>query len=58
MKNDPVVSCVQFKNQREVSEAHKLPPGNYVIVPSTLNANEEADFILRIFSERKGDQVE
>ncbi|PAA91557.1 hypothetical protein BOX15_Mlig020951g1 [Macrostomum lignano] len=41
-----------FVNQREVSGRHKLPPGRYVIVPSTFNPNEEAQFIMRMFSEK------
>ena len=57
IRNKQVAKCPTFSNIREVSSTHKLPPGNYVIVPTTFNANEEADFILRIFSERKGDQA-
>ena len=44
-----------FSNLREVCERHKLSPGNYVIVPSTFEPNEEGDFILRFFSERSAD---
>lgn len=41
-----------FINTREVCGRHKLPPGDYVIVPSTFSPNEEADYLVRIFSEK------
>ncbi|VUZ39950.1 unnamed protein product [Hymenolepis diminuta] len=41
-----------YANTREVCGRHKLMPGDYVIVPSTFQPNEEAKFLLRIFSER------
>ncbi|KAA0187499.1 Calpain family cysteine protease [Fasciolopsis buskii] len=41
-----------FINLREVCGRHKLKPGRYVIIPSTFQPNEEADFMLRIFSEQ------
>jgi len=28
-----------------------LPPGHYLIVPSTFDPNEEGEFIIRVFSE-------
>lgn len=29
----------------------KLPPGHYLIVPSTFDPNEEGEFVIRVFSE-------
>ncbi|CAH8497486.1 unnamed protein product [Dicrocoelium dendriticum] len=49
--NTSVARSPSFTNMREVVGRHKLPPGEYVIVPSTFQPNEEAKFILRIFSE-------
>ena len=41
-----------FVNMREVAARHKLPPGKYCVVPSTFEPGEEADFLLRIYSEK------
>ncbi|KAL0202865.1 hypothetical protein M9458_000883, partial [Cirrhinus mrigala] len=42
-----------YINMREVSERFRLPPGNYLLVPTTFQPHHEADFLIRIFSENK-----
>lgn len=42
-----------FINLREISGRFKLPAGTYVIVPSTYDPNQEADFLIRIFTEKR-----
>lgn len=51
--NASVARSPAFINLREVSCRFKLPPGNYLIVPSTFEPNEEGEFLIRVFSESK-----
>uniref|UniRef100_UPI00358FE25E calpain-1 catalytic subunit-like isoform X2 n=1 Tax=Myxine glutinosa TaxID=7769 RepID=UPI00358FE25E len=41
-----------FVNTREVSTRHVLPAGQYFLVPSTFDPNQDANFVLRMFTEK------
>uniref|UniRef100_A0A8C5Q8V9 Calpain-1 catalytic subunit n=1 Tax=Leptobrachium leishanense TaxID=445787 RepID=A0A8C5Q8V9_9ANUR len=58
LSNQSRARSEQFINLREVSTRHKLPTGEYIIVPSTFEPNVECDFVVRFFSENKHGAVE
>ncbi len=46
-----------YINKREVTYQHRVPPGNYIIIPSTYEPNKEAKFLLRIYTESHADSI-
>nr|XP_054396340.1 calpain-12 [Pongo abelii] len=44
--------------RRDVTRRCRLRPGHYLVVPSAAHAGDEADFTLRVFSERRHTAVE
>ncbi|NXY87179.1 CAN14 protein, partial [Alcedo cyanopectus] len=51
-RHQPVNTHRVFLDDREVTHDFHLKPGAYVIVPSTLEPQQESEFILRVFSRK------
>lgn len=48
----PAVAQTPYAYLRDVTLRCRLPPGHYLVVPSTYRALDEAAFVLRLFAER------
>uniref|UniRef100_A0A8D0GF54 Peptidase C2 calpain domain-containing protein n=1 Tax=Sphenodon punctatus TaxID=8508 RepID=A0A8D0GF54_SPHPU len=47
------VARTEYAPRRGVTQRCRLPPGEYLIVPTTFNPTDESEFILQIFTEKQ-----
>lgn len=48
----PVLFSPQYSPRREVVLRSSLPPGGYIIIPSTSEPNQQGQFLLRVLTEQ------
>ena len=53
---EEVDSTGNYINRREIAKRFRVPPGNYVIIPSTFEEDKEGHFMIRIFTEQKAEK--
>uniref|UniRef100_A0A3B4ZR21 Peptidase C2 calpain domain-containing protein n=1 Tax=Stegastes partitus TaxID=144197 RepID=A0A3B4ZR21_9TELE len=53
LRSAPAARSRTFINLREVCDRVKLPPGDFVIVPSTYEPHRRGSFVLRVFTEKR-----
>ncbi|XP_036396565.1 calpain-8 [Megalops cyprinoides] len=53
LRQQAVAMSSTFINLREICNRFKLPPGEYVIIPSTFEPHKKGSFLLRVFSEKE-----
>lgn len=48
----PVHRSPHYSSRREVVLRSSLPPGRYIIIPSTAEPNQQGEFLLRVLTEQ------